>query len=366
MYEIIKFVDKNILNIIIYLFPRRNNKPKKIQNILFIKLWALGDSVNTLPLIKAVKNKYKTAKITVLTSKNNIKIYEHQPFIDEIINIKNIKKLFKRYDIVFDLEPYLNFSAILSRILGRTAIGFSGQKRSRLYDFSTVFHKHKHIVKTYLELGEILNIKTNLKLIKLKYSINSERKTAEILTKLSGKILIGFCASVGSNIKEREWPKKNFRELAERLLKKNRKIIILLIGSSHDYELNEYIKNNNPRILNLSGMLDLEMLFCLLKKFDVFISNDTGPMHMSAAQGVKTIGLFGPNTPDIWAPLGKKCVSIFHPKPGCPFIDNTSHRLIPSTLTEEQKTCMDAITVDEVYDVVIKLLGKSTGKGYKK
>ncbi|MEM4637883.1 MAG: glycosyltransferase family 9 protein, partial [Candidatus Woesearchaeota archaeon] len=60
MYEIIKFVDKNILNIIIYLFPRRNNKPKKIQNILFIKLWALGDSVNTLPLIKAVKNKYNT------------------------------------------------------------------------------------------------------------------------------------------------------------------------------------------------------------------------------------------------------------------------------------------------------------------
>jgi ADP-heptose:LPS heptosyltransferase len=67
------------------------------------------------------------------------------------------------------------------------------------------------------------------------------------------------------------------------------------------------------------------------------------------AMGVKTITLFGPNSNKLWGPYGKGNISIAKYKKGCPFIDNTNRKLIPDILTEKQKTCMDAISVQDVY-----------------
>ncbi len=57
----------------------------------------------------------------------------------------------------------------------------------------------------------------------------------------------------------------------------------------------------------------LKKAFYMIRKCPIFVSNDTGPMHIAAAQGCKTIGLFGPNTPSLWAPYGKENISIFKP-----------------------------------------------------
>ncbi|HIH32384.1 TPA: glycosyltransferase family 9 protein [Candidatus Woesearchaeota archaeon] len=353
MFNLTKFADKHILDSILFLWQRRRNQlPKKINSIMFIKLWALGDSVNTLPLISETKKRYPKTKITVLASKNNMQVYRNQLFIDELIGLSGINKiLWKKFDVVFDLEPYLNISAIIARHTGDLTIGFSDQKRSRLYDLSGKFHQDKHIVITYMDLAKHINVLNIPKeLIKLRSGKESEEKIKilfdELKIKNNAKI-IGFCAGAGKNVKEREWPKEKFKALAIRLLGDKNNIIILT-GSKEEYELNEFIRNNNPRIYNFSGKVDLESLFCLIKKFKIFISNDTGPMHIAAAQGVKTIGLFGPNTPKIWAPYGKNNISIFHQQKGCPFLDNTLHELVPRHLTQTQKSCMDAITVNEV------------------
>ncbi|MEM4259831.1 MAG: glycosyltransferase family 9 protein [Candidatus Woesearchaeota archaeon] len=343
---------------------RKYQDKTKIKNILIIKIWAIGDSVNTLPMIKILKEYNKKAKITVLASKTNSPVYEGQKFIDKIIllNTKNIIRLIlniKRYDLCLDLEPFTNSTALISFFVAKIRVGFSGQLRSIIYNTTTPFSKNQHIVKTYLDMVKIINDSTASKkiqniteLIKLKYSEKEKKRVDTLLLKnkiINKHTLIGFCPGVGDSIKERQWPKENFKKLAQLITNNNKKAKIILIGTKKEYELNNYIKNNNKNIINLSGKTDIKQLFYLIKKTRIFISNDTGPMHIAAAQGVNTIGLFGPNTPIIWAPFGKKNISIFHPIKGCPYMDNTKHKLVPSKLTEEQRKCMNTITIDEVF-----------------
>ena len=69
-------------------------------------------------------------------------------------------------------------------------------------------------------------------------------------------------------------------------------------------------KQINGRAVKVIGF-SLGQLIALIDRCNLFISNDTGPMHVAAVQGIKTIGLFGPETPIIFAPYGKGNISIF-------------------------------------------------------
>lgn len=358
--NVIKAIDKYILSlvcIVLGLFVRKSSKitfKSEPKNIIVIKLWAMGDSVNTLPLIKKIKDKDPKTKIDVLVTKSNSKFYQEQDFIDNIIELDvwTIFHSFRKYDLALDFEPYLNVSSIIGFMLSKNRAGFKGKSRAMLYNATGQFYKDKHITVSYLSiLKTFMNPDKKIVLLKIKYSQSSKNRVDLMIKKMKiRKPIIGFCPSVGVTVKEREWP--FYKELSKRLSGYN----ILLIGVKDDKEKYENIKDGQKNVYNIAGMVSIDELFYLMEKIDIFISNDTGPMHLAAAQGVPTIGLFGPNTPKIWAPLGKDNVSIFHPKTGCPFIDNTSHTLAPLNLTDNQKTCMDAITVDEVYDTIIKLL----------
>jgi heptosyltransferase-2 len=354
--NVIKAIDKYILSlvcIVLGLFVRKSSisEPK---NIIVIKLWAMGDSVNTLPLIKKIKEKNPGIQIDVLATKSNSKVYHGQEFIDSIIELGpgTVFHSLRKYDLALDFEPYLNISAIIGFMLAKKSAGFSGKTRAMLYNATGQFYKDKHITVSYLSiLKTFMNPDKRIALPKIKYSQNSKKRMDSMLKKMKiRKPLIGFCPSVGVTVKEREWI--GYKELSKRLSDYD----ILLVGVKGDKEKYENIRDGQTNIHNIAGMVSIDELFYLMERIDVFVSNDTGPMHLAAAQGVSTIGLFGPNTPKIWAPLGKDNISIYHPKAGCPFIDNTSHTLAPINLTDKQKTCMDAITVDEVYNTVIKLL----------
>ncbi len=80
-------------------------------------------------------------------------------------------------------------------------------------------------------------------------------------------------------------------------------------------------------------------------------------MHIAAAQGVKTIGLFGPNTPVLWGPYGKGNISIYRPPLCSPCIDNTKGRM-PECYNEIYQKCMKDISVDEVFSNFEKLVRK--------
>ena len=218
--KIVRLLDKYIfgfLAVIIGLFSKLNCKKSSgiIREAAFIKLWAIGDSVTTLPLIKKFKEVNKKAKITLIVTKRNIDVYKEQKFIDKIIlldinKIFEIVHLFKKYDLVFDLEPYLNISALLSWFIGKHRIGFSKQIRSIVYNERIPFSKDKHIVNIYLQMIESFS-KSNVtsKLVKLELTNNEKKIVNDFLltNKITTKdLIIGVCPGAAESVKERMWP----------------------------------------------------------------------------------------------------------------------------------------------------------------
>lgn len=346
-------------------------KSKKIilfpKKILIIKLWAIGESVLTLPMIEAIHKTYGVStKITVLARERNKKVYEGLKFVDNIIifepsQMHKLIPLFKHFDIAIDCEPYLNISSILGRFLAKKEIGFNHGPRAKLYNQSIEYNDQQHVVKTYLDLAKLLRVNKKYDaLVRLCYSKNDAFLVSQILKEnniTKKDLLIGMCPSVAESGKNRMWPNQNYACVIDELVEKyGAKIII--VGASNDYENNNDIISlciHKENIFNFAGKNTLKQLFNLVQRCKLFISNDTGPMHIAAAQGVKTIGIFGPNLPTRFAPYGKKNKSLYVKQYCSPCI-NVHKGSFPECYNEIKGKCVKEITPEMVQEEIDKCL----------
>ncbi|MCK5107100.1 MAG: glycosyltransferase family 9 protein [Nanoarchaeota archaeon] len=317
----LRFIDKIIGNCLcLILWPFKTHKMiKEPKKILIVRLWAIGESILTLPMIDALKKKFPKAKIDILIN--------NSPYQQIFYQNKNINKLvyfspfvllkhFKKYDLAIDTEPFFNISAISSFMLAKKSIGFNKKLRSLLYNIKINYNDKHHVVETYMDMLRPFNIyKKPKKLIKLKYPQSAKIKIKKLLEQNDIKksdFTVGFFAGASQNDPSRRWPEKNFAQIADYLISKKQAKIILL-GLHSEQILNQNIKKltkNKKQITDLTGKTKLPETFALIEKFNLFISNDSGPMHISAAQGTKTIGLFGPNTPLRFGPYGPRNIGI--------------------------------------------------------
>lgn len=332
-----------------------------VKKILVIKFWALGDSVVLLPLLDALKKEFPKAKIDILAHKRNGIIFEGQKNVNKIIDFGffNIMKNFRNYDLCIDAEPALSVSAAVAFIMSKYRLGFSHGIRKNTYQKTIEFEK-QHMVQNYLDFARKIGIKYDTdNLVPIATDENDEKAVSEFLKnkKLSGKPIIGIAPGLAESVKYRMWPIEKFAKLADELSEKGFKI--LFIDSKNNISTVEKIQSlMNCPSASAAGLFDVKKSAELISRCKLVVANDSGLMHISAAMGTKTIGLFGPNTPKIWAPYGRQNISVFKPKRGCPYMDNKKRELLPKRLTKEQLTCMDAITVSDVLNAVNKLLRK--------
>jgi len=370
--RIIKSIDNYIgsaLCTILSLFSAHQNE-YVTKRILMIQLWGIGETILTLPTISALRKKFSKSEIDLICTKRNCEVYYNQ-HINKVITIKLnpfsivwlILKNYKKYDLVIDFEEYLNISAIIAFFTGEFRIGFSNQIRSSLYNKKVRYNDKQHVVQTHLDLVKLLdaNLDTD-KLIKLNYSSKDKKVIEQILKELKIKkddFIIGFGAGAAESAKSRMWPPQNFADLTIGLAKKYKNPKIILFGTKEEKELNDnitkLIKNNEiaENVYNLAGKLALRQTFALVEKCRLFISNDTGAMHIAAAQGVKTIGLFGPNLPIRWKPYGNKNLHVYKGRI-CKYSPciNVHKGEVPECRFGTNNKCMKAIRVKDILKLI--------------
>jgi heptosyltransferase-2 len=333
-----------------FLFKKKNNK-----RIAITRIWTLGDTITCLPTLKKLKQ--EGYKIDVYVSNRSRKVIELSGLADKIISFPKfiLKPLY--YDYVIDTEPYYNFASLISFYMGKKTIGFSNLYRKHMYNYKIKWNGNYHVSYNFARLLKPLNIKFKPKqLILLKYTKKDELIIDKTLKKVKAKKLIGIHLGMAETAKYRMWKIHSFKELIKKINVKHKNAVIILTGSKSEYEINnKLIKNLKiDRIINLAG-IPLGATAYLMTKLKVYISNDTGPMHLSAAMGCKTIGLFGPNLPKRYGPLGKDNLTIYKAK---------KLKCSPCIIPYEAKfrkcpykgKCMDLITVDDVYKEVKKML----------
>lgn len=378
--KLIKFIDKFSgillcipLGIINLLLKKEMPKKDRTKNILIIQLWGIGETILTVPAIKALKKQYRKTAIDILCTPRNKDVYFNYPFISKLDitkpNIFSLKwfvlKNWRKYDIVIDMEEYLNISAIMAFFIGKYTIGYDHGLKSLTYSKKVKYNDQQHTSKTFFDLTKPLGTKDKVeKLEKLNYT-GTDKKIVDLALKYLNikkkNFLVGIAPGAAESSKSRMWSRENFAKLIEAIAKKKKNTKFILIGADYEKSLNESIKNlienkkTEKNIFNLAGRFTLRQTFYLISKCNVLVGNDSGPMHIAAAQGTKTIGLFGPNLPTRFGPLNKKSKSIYKKMPCSPCI-NVHKGQVPECFYGEEsrdyRKCMKEIKVKDVLKFV--------------
>lgn len=340
----------------------------EFKRILIVRTDRIGDVLLSTPVIKAVRDSYPNAYIAMMVSPYGKNIVEDNPYLDDIIiydkdgkhkswrrSVKfarNLKK--KRFDLALILHPTNRVHLITF---------FAGIPRRAGYDRKFGFLltdriKHtkqlgeKHELEYALDLIRYLGIEPKDKAVLLPLKAESEAWAEELLEhegiKKSDKLLVIHpAASCPSKI----WPNERFASVADRLIERYGFKVLVVAGPKDIALAGNIIKHMHNPAINLSGRTSVSQLASILKKCSLFISNDSGPVHIASSVGTPVISIFGRKqkglSPVRWGPIGKKD-KVLHKDVGC--IECLAHSCI------KEFACLKAITVDDVVSAADSIL----------
>ncbi len=341
---------------------RNKSKGKGVPGkgkFLVIKLWALGDSVISLSLIRGIKTHFPNCQVDVLTRDRVKDVFECFPVdtiysMDCLADWRKLVSQYNGYDMVFDCEPYFNISAVIAFFLSKERVGFSHQFRSRLYTKTVRFRKDRHMVQNYLEMLRVNGVSYDTRFLEpLRVGVQHTFRPQEFLSRHSGEhdILVGISPGVGRSAKNRMWFEDRYAALADRLMEELNCRVVFIDSEANRDVVERIISLMVHDPLHAAGRFTLKEVFFLISRCGIFIGNDSGLMHVAAAQECNTIGLFGPNTPVLWAPWGHNNVSVYKTKLK-PAVENDKGVFKKGNRTGY----MGPIAVDHVFQQVKNLL----------
>ncbi len=342
--------------------------PSSANKILFIKFWGMGSIILSAPLIRSVRHKYPKAKIIFLTFSTNKEICELIGMIDEIIYLDrdNFYRFFlgtikmfvrlrrEKIDIVFNLEFFARFPSIITYLSrGKIKVEFHSQLlwRGNFPKIKVPFNFYYHNKENFLNLAREIGIEGNYaKLERIKIP-QAERDAVERILGneciYKDSLLIGMNVNASDLAYERRWPKENYAKIATYLARKyNSKIVF--IGAEHDAGYVADTLNLMPskeNIVNIAGKINIKKLAALLERCDLFISNDSGPLHLAVAAGTPTVSFFGPETPVLYGPIGSRHLLFFKNMVCSPCLN--VHNL-KTVQCDRKVKCLRSISVEEV------------------
>ena len=274
------------------------------MNILINRSDNLGDIVYTLQLASLLKNFYPNAQVCFMVRNYAAPLLEHATDVDSLLIFEQFKtltfiqkiKTLKQYDVFINAKAQagMAFYAFCAGI--KTRIGSSRRWCNLLFCNKCVSIQrkgsNKHEVDFNAQLLEPLIGKINHSTQALFNHIKLSKKKDSLFKVTLPKNKILVICHPGSNGNGREWPLEHFVELVN--LSDETKYHFILTGGKAETQQAKAIESKCNNVTNLAGSLSLTEFIELLSRVDVLIASGTGPLHIAAALGTKTIGLFPP------------------------------------------------------------------------
>lgn len=289
----------------------------------------VGDAVMSIPALRELRGIIPTAKITLNTRRWATGIFQDADFVDEILVIEENQSVLsqakdwrkRRFDAAILFTN--SFQSALVARMGHVPRRFGYAKEARsilLTDSYKIpgWKNERHEIYYYLNLvGNVCASLTgsNPELVsepRFELDVseirreNAKRILAENGVDLSRKTVVFVSGSTNSRAKR--WSPQSFAKLNDRIqfeLKAN----VVLIGAENELEVSdEVFANCHRKPTILTGKTSLDEVTAILSVCDMLISNDTGPAHIAAALGIKTIVIFGPTNPITTKPWNSEII----------------------------------------------------------
>ena len=334
--------------------------------ILVIKLSAAGDVVLITPSLRALRQRFPQAHITVLVGREHGELLNRCPYVDDLISfdrrregtpfglLRTAKRLRSaQADLVVDFQNN-RISHWLGALSGAPhRYGFSGRKWSWLLSHAaTEPDRPVPPVDHQFRLLQLLGIQDPGKQLELWPGPGDEARVEELLKEAwiaESQPLVAV--HPGSRWPSKRWPAERYVELIDRLalLSKAR---VVLTGSEQERPLCEQIQRaakSKPFVA--AGMTSLNEMAALMRRSRVLIGGDTAPLHMAAAAGTPVVALFGSTDPLRHAPPAarKKILKTELPCSPC-------YRGVCPRGGAGHMECMKRITTEEVARAVADFL----------
>ncbi len=353
-------------------FLFRNKKKEvfekeKIKRIAIIRFDHLGDVILTTPLFRILRMKFPHAKITLLCRTIAKEIMQENKNLDEVISLEPpwfdrnkeqnkqgfnnfIEEHKKYYDLVLELHADPRNIFFADKI-GKYTIGYGIRGFGFLLNKTAEYSlEKKHIIERNSDvLSAIGTYEKDKKDMKTEITI-PQKVENDMRKDLPKGFLI--CINPGTGRSTKMWDTLKWAKVADELIKKYN-VTIVFTGSQKEKGIIQEITEDMhaKKYVDMSGKTSPLTLAAVIKQCSLFISPDTGPLHIARAVETPSIGLFGPVDPAVWGYNEKNHHSIFK-------------NIIENEYVETNKG-MQAITVKDVLLEVDRIISFKKAKKSK-
>lgn len=341
----------------------REFDPESVSSILVMRLYFLGDVLLSTPVFEALKRRFPRAPLSVLIKRRARDILINNPFVDEVLEYDaggrnhgpawrarlavDLRR--RRFGLAVDLTGDLRTSWLLFAADPGFRIGVNHAGLGFLLDRRTPYRAEGHVVDHLLRVVEPVGARLDTAVPALYLTEEERASAAGLLERVGVKPGRRFVLlSPGANWPPRRWPPDRFGALARSVRERMGFVPVVAGGADETRLADEVVSRSGGSAVSLAGRTTIRELAAVAGLASAFVGNDSGPVHIAASQGTPVVALFGPNTPERFAPRGAPSRVLWarHPCSPC----DQRRCLRPSD------PCMEAITLDGVLEALESLL----------
>lgn len=349
---------------------RKRAMPGEPSRIVVTKYLGMGSILLLTPALKALKKKHPNCKILLLTFSGNSAFAESVHLFDEVLSIrttslaalaldtlKGLVTIRKWHpDYLLDFEFFARFSIIVSYLSGaRCRVGYYMPQiwRGDLLDIPVHFNPYRHVCEIFAAQVKVLGVDVDdfvpVPPAVTDAAVDSVRKTLAASGCSEGEALIAVNVNASDLSLERRWPKESFAKLIDRF-SAEAGVRIVMVGSVSEKRYVESVleavqPDSAARCVNLAGMQSLEEFIALISICRLCITNDSGPLHIAASLGVRTVSFFGPESPQLYGPVGRDHITFYSGLYCSPCLSVYNAK---RAMCNGDNICMKSITSDQV------------------
>lgn len=343
-----------------------------INNLLIIRLSAIGDCLQVSPVAKKLRERFPQARITWVVETKSKDVVIGNPYVDEVIVFKRVewmkearqtkdyKTLFLRmktffaelktrnFDIAFDFQGLLK-SALVAYFSGAPVrVCYNDTKELSTFfanklikpDYQLDVHKQQRYVGMLRFLG------IDIDDLRMYMPVSEEdRQFARKFVdnhQLTGREFI--ILNPATSWQSKCWPAEYYSALGDKLAAKG--LPVLLTGAPADKSLaDEIAQEMKQPCINAAGQTTLNQLGAVAEQARLFISGDTGPLYIAEAVGTRTLSMWGPTNPVYMGPLGQQHTVLV--AESCRFCHKRKC---------EHLSCLKEISPDRVFDKAMEMI----------
>jgi ADP-heptose:LPS heptosyltransferase len=374
----------------------RQSGSRQVQRILFVKFAEQGSTVLAYPAIgRAIEmvgrenvyfvvfadNRFILDAMEIIPDGNVITVATNSLFglatgaLRAVLQVRKIG-----IDAVVDMEFLARFSAILTFMTGaKSRVGFhtffgDGPYRGDLMTHRLLYNPHLHTSQMFEAMVVALTRDPAL-LPTFDFAPSasdswpsfrpSESEVAEINTllqrenpRIGSAPLILLNPNASDLLPLRRWPASRYVQLAQRLLERYPDLFIGFTGAPAETASNNQLAEEvgSDRIIQFAGKTTLRQLLVLYRRSEVLVTNDSGPAHFASLTPIHVVTLFGPETPALFGARSPNATALWAGIACSPCVNAYNNRQSIC----RNNLCMQAITVDEVFETVARIYDSRT------